>query len=430
MNRFDRDEDGAAFVVFAIFAVVFVALIGGAVDYAVALSLRQKLASAADSSALAVAVDRITNQQQARKRIQAYLSEHLPKSKLYQKVRISRLHIQGDEVEVVLKAQSSNAFLTVIGMPRFDVEVRAVALTRRNKAELALVLDNTGSMRVPESKIEALRTAATNLTNILIDDTSRFGADVRIALVPFANAVNIGTHNRNATWFASEQIGTRDWNGCVLARPAPDDVRDTRHPSWSPYAEWGCPQPILPLTASKPDIIAAITNMQADGNTIIPQGLVWGWRVLSQNHPFNTGSAYSDTGSRKYIILMTDGFNDVGYGKDANGERVSKVTVPSAYGTKERHQLGANPKRDLDNKTLQICRNIHKVTEPDENSVAIVTITFGNVPTETQELMSACASPPSACPLAKCTYHAPTEEQLNQAFTDIASAIKRVRLSR
>jgi len=423
--------------------MVIIPIIGGAVDYAVALSWRQRLVNVADAAALAVAVERPEKQGEATRRVHDYLAAHIESWQFRQTITVS-VPPSGDDdsVVVILQARSKNTFLPIIGLPYFPITVRAVASSNQRFAEIALVLDNTGSMgrRVSDTdttrKIDALRAAARDLTNILIQPTGRSIPPVRVGLVPFANAVNIGEHNESALWFASEKIGNNQWNGCVLARDNPDDVRDTRTPAWLPYlpihphnhfaecrkpsgSYCGCPrQHILPLTGSKADVIDAINGMRANGHTVIPQGIIWGWRLLSPNQPFNTANSYADARNFKYLIVMTDGENYVGRGR-----------VASAYGVPDSSRLvvGSNTaETTLNQKTLAICRNARAVANRGENRITVITITFGPETTRRKilrDLMTDCASPPEHCPLAQCTYHAPTSSELQTAFAEIAHGI-------
>ena len=58
------------------------------------------------------------------------------------------------------------------------------------KLELALVLDNTGSM-ASNGKLAALKTASHNLLNTLQAAAKQPG-DVKVAIIPFDRMVNIG----------------------------------------------------------------------------------------------------------------------------------------------------------------------------------------------------------------------------------------------
>lgn len=60
------------------------------------------------------------------------------------------------------------------------------------------------------------------------------------------------------------------------------------------------------LTTSDSTITSQIANMVAQGETYIPAGVMWGLRVLSPNAPLADGAPY---GSKKIMILMTDGYN-------------------------------------------------------------------------------------------------------------------------
>ena len=74
-----------------------------------------------------------------------------------------------------------------------------------------------------------------------------------------------------------------------------------------------CASPLTRLTNVKETITAKISAMNATGNTYIPSGLMWGWRVLSSVAPFDDGVAYGAMAGgetvKKALILMTDGAN-------------------------------------------------------------------------------------------------------------------------
>ena len=123
-----------------------------------------------------------------------------------------------------------------------------------NNVEVALVLDNTGSMSATlgsggTTKIAALKTAATSMVNQLQTAATNSGKAnaVKIALVPYTMTVNVGSTYQNASWispglpsaygtdiFATAgtnrftlfaQMGVA-WAGCVESRPSPYDVTE------------------------------------------------------------------------------------------------------------------------------------------------------------------------------------------------------------
>ena len=74
--------------------------------------------------------------------------------------------------------------------------------------EVALVLDNTGSM---QNDMQALRDAAEDLTERLLEID---GDSVKVALVPFVAQVNIGNNATTLTWM--DTAGQSPYNGELL----------------------------------------------------------------------------------------------------------------------------------------------------------------------------------------------------------------------
>src|SRR5262249_54586523 len=73
-------------------------------------------------------------------------------------------------------------------------------------------------------------------------------------------------------------------------------------------------QPITPLTdisttTGKTAIKNSIDAMQPDGATNVPEGMAWGWRVVSSAVPFTDGRPESQKGNDKVVIVITDGAN-------------------------------------------------------------------------------------------------------------------------
>jgi Flp pilus assembly protein TadG len=92
--------------------------------------------------------------------------------------------------------------------------------------------------------------------------------------------------------------------------------------------------PLTPLTdVSQPDglaaIKAAIDKMAPNGNTDVPEGLAWGWRVVSSREPFSQGRPESEKGNDKVVIVLTDGANTYSVpSRDPAGNR----STYAAYG--------------------------------------------------------------------------------------------------
>lgn len=137
-----------------------------------------------------------------------------------------------------------------------DVTATAVSEVVRsvNKLEVALVLDNTGSMgsklgTTNTKKIDALKTASKSLVTTLAAAAARASETdaVKISVVPFSMTVNVGSTYQSANWITGTQpaaYGTDlfsssqnrftllsnmglSWAGCVESRPDPYDIQDT-----------------------------------------------------------------------------------------------------------------------------------------------------------------------------------------------------------
>ncbi len=93
--------------------------------------------------------------------------------------------------------------------------------------------------------------------------------------------------------------------------------------------------PITPLTdvtipEGKAVITTAIDAMQPTGNTNVPEGTAWGWRVLSSNAPFTEGRSNTEKGNDKVIIVLTDGANT--YSTQGGTDAVGNKSTYAAYG--------------------------------------------------------------------------------------------------
>ncbi len=200
-------------------------------------------------------------------------------------------------------------------------------------------------------------------------------------------------------------------------------------------------QPIIRLTNDQSAILTEINAMVANGATVIPAGLMWGWHLLSPNGPFADGVPYSDQTTIKAIILVTDGFNDVqlssGNGVPTSTSNGFDKSIYNAYGYGTGPHLnlvavpnGVNedqPDYNLDLKLTALCNNIKAVTDANGNPgrIVIYAIGFGTaINSHGLSLMQQCASS------ASTYFYNPTGAQLNATFQNIAIGLNNLRLSR
>ena len=63
--------------------------------------------------------------------------------------------------------------------------------------------------------------------------------------------------------------------------------------------------------------------MEPSGDTNVPEGMAWGWRVVSGGEPFTEGRPDDEKGNDKVVIVLTDGANtyaDLGSTDDAGNK--------------------------------------------------------------------------------------------------------------
>ncbi len=95
------------------------------------------------------------------------------------------------------------------------------------KLEVALALDNTGSMS-SSSKMTELKKAAKTLLDTL-EKAAKKPEDVKVAIIPFDTTVRLNqTPATAANWVKFDNpIEKFLWNGCVEDRDQPYDTNDT-----------------------------------------------------------------------------------------------------------------------------------------------------------------------------------------------------------
>src|SRR5690606_14197941 len=97
-------------------------------------------------------------------------------------------------ITVSAKANVETTFMRVTGIEYITVEARAVVRKDLRGLEVALVLDNTGSMwstSGTRTNIRALKDAARDFVNIIYDRVEEED-QIKIAIVPYAAMVNPG----------------------------------------------------------------------------------------------------------------------------------------------------------------------------------------------------------------------------------------------
>jgi Flp pilus assembly protein TadG len=196
LRGFGPAEQGTVFVLFALSIVPLMGLVGAAVDYGRALVVRNELTATLDAAVLAAtqakALDDHANVEQI---VRDFVTENYTRTHqdgIGAEIVVNTPTISAEgELTATIDADVGSTFLRLVGIDSMPFSIASSAKVGGQTLELALALDNTLSMK--GAKLEALKSSAT----MLVDTLMVGGGDkVKIALVPFADYVNIGTENR------------------------------------------------------------------------------------------------------------------------------------------------------------------------------------------------------------------------------------------
>lgn len=190
----------------------------------------------------------------------------------------------------------------------------------------------------------------------------------------------------------------------------------------------GCPQELTEMTAAKSTVLSAISTMTATGDTIIPEGVVWAWRLLAPRwRPYWGGEMatnnlpldYNTPTSRKVVVLMSDGWNNLmPYNYSAYGfVWEAQANILGAY-------YGAPANETLDYITNEICDGMKR------RGITIYTIGFGNVSTIRNAPSTVNAPLLQSCATSSQHFFlAPTNAELQAVFKKIGKELSNLRVS-
>lgn len=466
-------RQGAVAVIFGITLVPLLLAAGAAIDTARAYYVKTRLGYALDAAGLAVGSSTGT-ETELKAIADKFFKANYPDAVLGHHVSLDTV-VTSRTVSMTATRSVDTLFMRLAGYDAIDVR-NSIEVTREIKGlEVALVLDNTGSMAT-NNKIGALRTSATDLVNILFGDNAA-PEKLKIGIVPFVSSVNIGTAYASAVDFTGTTFTATTWKGCVIERAYPHSIQDTSIVAggkWKAY-EWpkeprfrtgststssscvnransagtgwssidntpsttsgpnkACPQPVRQLTNAKAALLNDISTMTPwDGvGTMNHVGLGWGIRVLSDGDPFHVALPYGTEGYNKAIVLMTDGVNTlVTQNSNCYNNSNGPYTMYSGAGypvddntlgtggTTKANKL-AKVEQKLDTLTAEAC------TYAKSKGILLYTILLEEPDPAAETLYRNCATSPDKFFLV------PDAADLQKAFRAIADDLSNLRLSK
>lgn len=453
-------RDGAVAPLLTLMFITLLGCVGVAIDTGRAMLVKARLVNALDAAGLALGARLSTTDFNAegRKFVDANFKAGLAAANVTTVTATSN----ADKTQFTLSASATmpTAFMKIFGVNSVTVSA-ATEITRASSGlELVMVLDNTGSMEESGS-MPALKTAANSLVSALFGgDTAP--ANVYVGLVPFSQAVNVGTARTAWVTPASLQNTTNPyypglWTGCVEARLSGLDQTDTPpsgtstlfksyySPSTStnnwikyrlgilfPYTDVEysaynvqrgpgayCPSPMTFLTNNKTTITQGVADMKAAGSTMINLGAVWGWRMLSPRWRgyWATDSAgaklpldYGVKNMNKAVVIMTDGDNSFA----ANNYTAYAQLSDGRLGTTNQ----TTAETTLDTRLSAACASMKTA------GIAVYTVAFGNPDAGVKSLLQSCATNTSYY------FDAGSTAALTAAFQSIGGSLSNLRVSK
>ena len=213
-QRLMQDVRGNVALIFGAAAIPLVLAVGVGVDYGRALLVRERMQSAIDNATLAVGSWQGLSNTQMQAKAQEYFNANYPVSNSFGSVSPLNLSTSGNTIVVSVSASVPTTFMKLANIDHVDVGASTTVAIGMGTAEVALALDNSGSMS--GSKINALKTAASDLVDTLFTaaQNSPETDPIKIAIVPFAAGVNVGPQYGpqdpnfvNAGWMDTTGIG-------------------------------------------------------------------------------------------------------------------------------------------------------------------------------------------------------------------------------
>jgi len=252
LSRFKADKKGNVGIIFGIVLVPIMIAMGSAVDYSQAFTKQKNLSTAVDAAVLAGGVFSQSSQNVFEDKVRQTLYSNFPEADVASLT--FDLDAATSVVQVTATSNVPTAFAGIWGVSSIPIQATASAAPNRQWAEIALVLDNTGSMG-SSGKMDALKSAAKRLVNTL-HDTADDPSKLFIGVVPFSGTIRLGPDLLNSSFIDSNgQSGISgedfipgttnvldlysamdefSWNGCVRARAGGYDLLDTEANAGNP----------------------------------------------------------------------------------------------------------------------------------------------------------------------------------------------------
>jgi Flp pilus assembly protein TadG len=215
LRAFSAARRGNVAITFALTLIPIVGAAGAAIDFSRANAAKADLQGALDAAALMLSKEAATDsddklQSNALKYFKANFNKPEANS-----ITVSATYSSSDSSVVVNgSAAIPTDFMQIFGYSRVTINGSSTAKWGIDQLRVALVLDNTGSM-ADAGKMNALQTATHSMLSLL-QGASVTNGDIQVAIIPFANGVNVGVENVAEPWIDwsyYSNSGGAGWSG-------------------------------------------------------------------------------------------------------------------------------------------------------------------------------------------------------------------------
>jgi Flp pilus assembly protein TadG len=376
------EENGSIGMIFAAMLIPVVGAIGFSVDYGRVVNERTALQTAVDGTVLAAGRHyQVNGNPTGAEAVAAAYFASVMTGHDGAVVVVNSIDIETATMKFSAKVEVPTIFAKMLGVNMLEVSSTSEATLANGgldkNLEVSLMLDLTGSMCSPCSKVNDLKEAAADLVNIIVQaDQSEFTS--RVALVPFSHAVNVGSdyfaavtgeqqvvedvYSYPPSCYKSGKLkksckGNPDYlvveghsySSCVVERSGSEKFTDAapgsgagtylgvfdlkrEDASGGPGSNTSCEPAsrVMSLSDDKASLIDAIEAFDTGGWTAGHIGTAWAYYMLSPEWNGVWGgedanaAPFGDEETMKIAILMTDGDYNAVY-ESGNGSATTQA---------------------------------------------------------------------------------------------------------
>jgi Flp pilus assembly protein TadG len=403
-KTFTRDQRGSAGIIFGLTAIPLLAAAGAGMDFGRYAAAKTHLQASLDAAALASAAPGLSTDAQREAAGDAMFVANMAEGYAAKLPHTGGVKIVNGKAVAEGTVEVDMHFISFAGPKEMTAVGGAeVSLGENKKAEIALVLDYSGSMGETIDggiKYEIMKEAATKL----VDDLEAAAADkVKFALVPFS-------HHVYTTLPGNQVLGappSTPWTGCTQDRKYPHNRTAATPVAGVNPTMWGQPQAPVHIsrgcqgyidnnlmTVELTDDFDVVTDqldiMEPYAWTHIAVGVEFGYHMLTPNAPYTTAAAMNDSSTEKFLVVLTDGMQtEPGFGS----------------GTSRNVTQG-------ENNLSALCENAKA------DGITVITMAFDLDDTTTRQRLKNCSSEPD-----KHFFVANSADDLSGAFEAVKAAV-------